>query len=205
MDMKRLVIPVAVAALLWFVMFSPRTGGLLNFWLAMSGAAVVLCATGAWLGGGLRKQFRFSLRDVAVGCASAAVLWCIFLAGDFFSSLLFDFARPQVHDIYRMKEGESPLLIGALLLLLIGPAEEIFWRGYVQRTLSARYGEWTALAVTALTYALVHVWSFNFMLIMAALVCGIFWGLLYRYNKNLLTLTLSHALWDVAVFILFPI
>jgi membrane protease YdiL (CAAX protease family) len=43
------------------------------------------------------------------------------------------------------------------------------------------------------------------MLIMAALVCGAFWGLLYMLNKNLLTVLVSHALWDVAVFILFPI
>jgi len=52
---------------------------------------------------------------------------------------------------------------------------------------------------------LVHIWSFNFMLIMSALVCGIFWGLLYKYNKNLVTLIVSHALWDVSVFVLFPI
>lgn len=173
--MKRLAVSAGIAALLWFAMFSPWTGGQLNFWLVMSGAAVVLCVMGVWPGHGFRKQFRFSVTDVAAGCISAAVLWGIFCAGDFFSSLLFDFARPQVDDIYRMKADENPLLVGALLVLLIGPAEEIFWRGYMQRTLAARYGEWTALAVTALTYALIHVWSFNFMLMMAALVCGVFW------------------------------
>ncbi|MGB4415561.1 MAG: CPBP family glutamic-type intramembrane protease [Paludibacter sp.] len=37
------------------------------------------------------------------------------------------------------------------------------------------------------------------------MVCGIFWGLLYKYNKNLVTLIISHAVWDVSVLILFPI
>lgn len=30
-----------------------------------------------------------------------------------------------------MKEGSSPVAIALLLLFLIGPAEEYFWRGYV--------------------------------------------------------------------------
>ncbi|OPZ01127.1 MAG: CAAX amino terminal protease self- immunity [Bacteroidetes bacterium ADurb.BinA395] len=104
-----------------------------------------------------------------------------------------------------MKEGENPLLLSLLLIFLIGPAEEIFWRGYVQRMLEPKFGSWVALIVTTLIYTLVHIWSFNFMLIMSAMVCGAFWGLLYKYNKNLVTLIVSHAVWDVSVFILFPI
>jgi len=130
---------------------------------------------------------------------------CRVYLGDFFSSLLFDFAKEQVGNIYQLKEGENPLILSLLLVLLVGPAEEIFWRGYIQRTLGAKYGEWTALIVTTLVYTLVHIWSFNFMLIMSAMVCGIFWGLLYKYNKNLVTLIISHAVWDVSVLILFPI
>ena len=203
--MNRLTLPVALAALLWFVMFSPWTGGALNFWCVMSVSAAILWMVSAWLGGGLRKQFRFTAKGVTVGVISAAVLWGIFYVGDALSALLFDFARPQVDHIYGMKEGTNAWLLGALLLLLIGPAEEIFWRGYVQRTLAAKYGEGMALTVTTLTYALVHVWSFNFMLIMAALVCGAYWGLLYRHCKNMTALVVSHALWDVAAFILFPL
>ena len=104
-----------------------------------------------------------------------------------------------------MKDGANPLLLSLLLAFVIGPAEEIFWRGYIQRSLIGKYGEWTALIATTIIYTLVHVWSFNFILIMAAMVCGIFWGLLYKYNKNLVTLIISHAVWDVSVFILFPI
>ena len=68
-----------------------------------------------------------------------------------------------------------------------------------------RFGEPRGWLFAALIYAAVHIWSFNFMLVMAALVCGIFWGLMYRYNKNLVPLVISHAVWDVAVFIVLPI
>ena len=126
--------------------------------------------------------------------------------GDKLSQLIFDFARPQVDTIYGMKDGESPWLLTALLLLLIGPAEEIFWRGYVQQSLSDRWNRNTGFVVTTLIYTVVHAGSFNFMLVMAAMVAGAAWGLLYRfYPERFSAIIISHALWDAAVFIWFPI
>ncbi|HOF97993.1 MAG TPA: type II CAAX endopeptidase family protein [Paludibacteraceae bacterium] len=205
MVMKRIIIPILIAIIFWFVMFSPWTKEYVNFWLTMTAAGITLTLMSAFLGKDFKKQFSLSLKDVLIGLGSAVVLYVVFFLGDFFSKLLFDFAKDQVGQIYMMKEGENPLLLSLLLILLIGPAEEIFWRGYVQRMLEPKFGSWMALIVTTLIYTLVHIWSFNFMLIMSAMVCGAFWGLLYKYNKNLVTLIVSHAVWDVSVFILFPI
>ena len=144
--------------------------------------------------------------NILWGIAIAVALWGVFWIGDKLSQLMFDFARPQVDTIYGMKEGESPWLLTALMLFLIGPAEEIFWRGYVQENLSKKWNANTGFVVTTLIYALVHAGSFNFMLIMAALVAGAAWGLLYRlFPKNFAAIIISHALWDVAVFVWFPI
>lgn len=203
--MKKIIIPFIVAALLWFVMFSPWTKEYVNFWITMGFSATILTGMSIFLGNNLKQQFSLSGKDLAIGVVSAAVLYVVFFLGNFFSTLLFDFAKEQVGTIYQMKEGENPLFLVLLLAILIGPAEEIFWRGFIQRTLIGKYGEWTALIATTLIYAFVHLWSFNFMLIMAAMVCGAFWGLLYKYNKNLVTIIVSHAVWDVCVFILFPI
>lgn len=204
--MKRLIVSVLIAAIMWFIMFSPFTGGIFNFWISMAVAAAVLWIVSIVNSNGLfLKQFHFSVKDILIGIASAAALWVVFFVGDYISALIFDFEKQQVGNIYNLKSGENPVFIGILLFLLIGPAEEIFWRGYVQRTLAAAKGEWQAMSITTIIYALVHIWSLNFMLIMAALVCGVFWGLLYRYNKNLVALVVSHSLWDVAVFLIFPI
>ncbi len=203
--MKKVIIPVLVAVLFWFVMFSPWTKDYVNFWITMGFAGATLTLMSTLLGDNFRKQFQFSVKDIFIGIASAVFLYFVFYFGEYFSTMLFDFARDQVDNIYSMKDGENKLYLGVLLLLLVGPAEEIFWRGYVQRMLIPKYGEWTALIVTTLIYTLVHIWSFNFMLIMAAMICGAFWGLLYKYNKNLVTLIISHAVWDVSVFILLPI
>ena len=136
----------------------------------------------------------------------AAVLWGVFWTGDKVSAMLFDFARPQVDAIYGIKQGASPWLLSVLMVALIGPAEEIYWRGYVQRTLSARLGANAGYAVATLCYALVHAGSCNFMLAMAALVAGVVWGGLYRlFPERFSAIVVSHALWDAAVFVWFPI
>ena len=205
--MKGLVFSIAAAACLWAVMFSPWTAPHVSFWLMMSLSAAVLSCLSFLLGGGWRRMFpSWKMSDIAAGVLVAVALWAVFWLGDRVSSLLFDFARPQVEAIYGIRSGASPWLLSALMLFLIGPAEEIFWRGYVQRTLSSCFGRNAGFAVATLLYAAVHIPSFNFMLVMAALVAGAAWGALYRFFPSRLpAIVISHALWDAAVFIWFPI
>ena len=210
--MKRLVLSVCIAALLWFVMFSPWTAPLLNFWWSMTASACVLIVLSLT---GNKKTLRslfpsLSLRElgceVILGIVIAVVLWGVFWVGDKASQWLFDFARPQVDTIYGMKEGNQPWLIALLLILIIGPAEELFWRGYVQRQLSQCWNPNLGFLVTTAIYTAVHIPSGNFMLIMAAMVCGICWGGLYRLMpQHFLAIVLSHALWDAAAFVWFPL
>ena len=211
--MKRIVLSIGVAAVLWFVMFSPWTGPRLNFWWAMTASAIVLmalalCGEGSPLSTIHQEVSPLSTlhHELLWGLVIAIVLWGVFWVGDWVSQLMFDFARPQVDSIYGMKEGSEAWLIGLLLLFIIGPAEELFWRGYVQRSLAVRWGANGAFVATTLVYALVHVWSMNFMLVMAALTCGVCWGGLYRlFPRHLPAIVVSHALWDAAAFVWFPI
>jgi len=201
-----LAVSLCVAAALWFVMFSPWTDTGLNFWLLMSVSAALLCAM-AFAGRRVwADELRLSWRELAVGLLIAAALWGVFWLGDKVSAALFDFARPQVDAIYGLKSGQSGWCVGLLLLFLIGPAEELFWRGYVQHGLVARLGANGGFIAALLLYTLVHVWSLNIMLLLSALVCGGAWGLLYRlFPRRLGALVISHAVWDCAVFVLFPI
>lgn len=204
--MKKLTGTIIIAAILWFVMFSQWTSPHINFWYMMALSAGVLTGLSFTFRKDWKSQFKFDIKDVALGFGSAIVLWGVFYLGNEISGLLFDFAHPQVNDVYAMKDGQNQITLALALLFWIGPAEEIFWRGYVQRTLSeSKLGNMKAFIITTLIYAVVHIWAFNFMLFMAALICGAFWGFIYMKNRNLLTVLISHAIWDVAVFILFPI
>ena len=86
----------------------------------------------------------------------------------------------------------------------MGPAEEIYWHGFVQRTFSRRFGAVAGVLLTAIIYAAVHVVALNGMLVIAAAVCGLFWGWLYQREQSLVPVIFSHSLWDVLVFVLFP-
>lgn len=196
---------MAVAAALWFLMFSPWTKGLLNFWYTMAASGIVLSALSVRYGRDWFHDVHISLRSLLLGLAIAFVLWWVFWTGDKVSQLLFGFARPQVDLIYGMKGSTPPAVIGALLLCVIGPAEEIFWRGFVQRRLMQRYGMNAGFVVATLCYTLIHIWSFNLMLVLAAMVCGILWGGIYRlWPRAFFPLLLSHAVWDCAAFVVFP-
>lgn len=211
-DWLKLGTAILAAALLWFYMFSPWTHGAPNFWIVMSFSAVALMSLGLGFTPDRKELLNVEnpVCQLIGGIILAFALWGIFWIGDKASAWLFDFARPQVENVYSMKAGLPQWLIGLLLVFLIGPAEELFWRGYVQRTLSRLIGgnhpaDLAFLATTAI-YALVHIWSFNFMLVMAALVAGAVWGFIYRLSpKALPALVVSHALWDVLVFIILPI
>lgn len=204
--MRKLIFTLLLAAVLWTVMFSPLTAPYVNFWWMMTASALTLSVLSTCFNPGWWKEVQWSISNVLLGVLIAAVLWGVFWTGDKVSSWLFDFARPQVNLIYGMKEGESPWLLSVLMLFLIGPAEEIFWRGYVQRTFSRRWNPNIGFAVATALYALVHAGSCNFMLLMAALVAGVVWGGLYRlFPERMAAIIVSHAVWDVAVFIWFPI
>lgn len=204
--MKRVPAGIGIAAVLWFFMFSPWTRPHMNFWVAMPVAAVVLTAIATRFFTEPVPDLRIDLKSILSGIFLAAVLWGIFWTGDKLSQSLFRFARPQVDLIYGLKASTDSVLIALLLLLVIGPAEEIFWRGFVQKRCMEAFGPDRGFLLATAAYTSIHIWSFNFMLVMAALVCGLFWGLLYRLRpKQLFPLILSHALWDVAAFVVFPI
>lgn len=204
--MKKTILTIILAFILWTIMFSPWTAPHVNFWWMMTGSACTLSILATIFAPGWWKRVKLTPTDVLLGIAIAAALWGVFWIGDKLSQLMFNFARPQVDLIYGMKDGESMWLLTVLMLFLIGPAEEIFWRGYIQQNLSQRWNPNIGFIVTTAIYALVHAGSLNFMLTMAAMAAGAAWGVLYRFFPNRFgAIIVSHAVWDVAVFIWFPI
>lgn len=204
--MNKLTGIILLAVLLWTLMFSPWTAPYIPFWWMMTASALTLSLLAGYFGPPWWKDLNWKFSNLLSGIGIAALLWGIFWLGNKIAVYLFDFAQPQIALIYGMKHGQSSWLLIVLMLFLIGPAEEIVWRGYIQRSLSERWSPNTGFITATLLYSLVHVPSLNIMLILAAAVAGTVWGLFYRFFPDkLISLIISHALWDVAVFILFPI
>ena len=205
--MKKLGIPILIAFGLWFIMFSPWTSPYLNFWISMLFSASVLLFMSFTHRKDWKNEFRFDWKSILLGVVSAGLLWLIFYIGNQVSTWLFDFAKPQISSIYNLRSGTKSAFIALELFLIVGPAEVVFWQGLVQSKMMKELGDIKGYILTTLIYSIVHISSFNFMLIMAAMVCGAFWGFMYMIFKprNLAPLLISHALWDVMVFIVLPI
>ena len=208
-DRYSFLIPVTVALVLFSPMFVIRSIGGFDFWWWMSTNLIVVTSLSFWLDKSfaihLKTDLSANLKSKALwGILSAAVLYLVFFAGNYFSRLLFDFAGEGIDGVYQFKGDAHGIRIALLMLVIIGPGEEIFWRGFLQRYLQIRLGKWGGFIAGAILYTGVHVFTGNIMLILAALFAGIFWGWMYMRHNSVFMNSVSHTLWDITVFILVP-
>lgn len=180
-----------------------------DFWWWLAANIAVCTAAGAWRNAEFLRVLRKDLsedvpRKLLYGLLSAAFLYLFFFVGNKLSRLLFPWAGAGIDGVYAFKGGAAALRIGLLMALVIGPGEELFWRALLQGGLEAERGLFTAFLLAAALYTGVHLFSFNPMLVIAAAVCGLYWGLLWLVFRSPLLNMVSHTLWDISVFLLFP-
>ena len=204
---KYCIILLLLAVIFWVEMFALKN---FNFWFEMIIAAGLLAGVSVYFNHKVGPDINFRLyywenKYLLIGIISAALLYLVFFTGDKISNLIFNFANSQVNGVYSNKTQLDPAVIGLLLFFFIGPAEEIFWRGFVQDTLAHKFGENKGWLIASLIYGGVHIIAFNFMLFMAALICGFFWGYIFKKYKSLWPGIISHALWDLTIFVLLPV
>jgi len=190
---------VLLAVIGWAFTFGLPAG---NFWVKIGCTVAVI--TGYALAC-RRPRIKFSIREVLLGVASAAVLYGVFWVGNAVSPYVVPEAHAQVKGIYGLGEGTRRVWIALLLLFVTGPGEEIFWRGFLQEAWMRKWGRWRGFWAATALYGGVHLFSMNPMLIGAACVAGAFWGLQYLWRRNLASLIVSHALWSAVIFALLPI
>lgn len=147
----------------------------------------------------------FNARAFIIGLISAAILYLMFWSGKAISTTIFSFAGQQIGGIYDKGTGTPMWVIALLLFFITGPCEELYWRGYLQDNLMQRFGPGQGWVLATIIYAGVHIWSLNFMLIGAAGVAGAFWGAMYWRLKNLGPVIISHSIWSMVIFAVFPI
>jgi len=174
-----------------------------QFWSRMTATGTVLGSLARVANPSLRRT-QIGPREVTLGLASAAALYGTFKLGDRFARRFVPGGSDQIGDIYSLRDLEPRGETAARLVAVIGPAEELFWRGLVQEALMRRYGRWTGAAMAAVAYSAVHVTSGNFTLMGAAGVAGAHWCALYAAGVPIGALIVSHCAWDVWIFLVQP-
>lgn len=173
-----------------------------RFWSRMTRTGAGMAATGL-LGSRAARRARIRPRDVVAGAGSGAILYLVFRAGDPIARRLLPRGDAEIRGLYELG-ALRPRPELAARLALVGPAEELFWRGFVQDALMARHGRWRGAAFATIAYAGAHVVTGNLVLVVAAGVAGAQWSALYAAGMPLGALAVSHAAWDLWIFLVRP-
>jgi len=190
---------VALAVVCWAFSFGAAW---VNFWVKISLSVTLLCLYSFMH---QKPKLRFTLNTVTVGGMAALVLYGIFCLGNAAAPYILPGAGGQVGEIYALGTGTNGAVLFLLLLLITGPGEEIFWRGFLQERMMHRFGDARGYAVTTALYGGVHLFSMNVILVTAAVLAGAFWGGLYLWKRDLAPVIVSHALRSAFAFVIFPI
>lgn len=135
-------------------------------------------------------------RDIPLGFLIAAGLYLIFQVGDRQARKVMPRGGEQIKEIYDLKHMRPQQEIALRLGTIIGPAEELFWRGWLRR----RAGWLPAAAL----YGAVHLASGNMTLIGAASVAGLYWSALAAMGAPMGALIVSHSIWDIWILLVQP-
>jgi membrane protease YdiL (CAAX protease family) len=161
-----------------------------------------MTATGLVLGGfalaneRAARRLAIGPREIGLGLASAAGLYAVFQIGDRAARQVMPRGGQEIGEIYALRSLRPKEELAGRLGFVIGPAEELFWRGFVQ----GRTGFLTATAL----YGGAHLVTGNATLIGAATVAGAYWGLLRALGMPLGALVVSHVAWDIWIFLIAP-
>ena len=198
MPKKRIILGIVLAFILWYLVFLSNL--LYSFWFRVTGASIVLMLYAKYYKEKKIEILCFSLVKVILGIFSGFALYSLFFIG-------FSVFKPFVSDgavnVYRFRS-ELSLTIPAILLFITSFCEESFWIAFIQENLFKLYGRF-GIIITSLLYALIHLPTFNYPLVFAALIAGLYWGLLYFYTNSFWVVVFSHIVWTELIFVLVPL
>jgi membrane protease YdiL (CAAX protease family) len=143
------------------------------------------------------ERFVWSTRDALWGTAAAVPLIALFLL----------MIRWPIGPLARVKafceEDIVPLFDKsswselALIALVAGVGEEMLFRGVIQASLADRLGTYWGVALASILFGVLHPISVTYVIITALL--GSYLGTIWVLNDNLLTVMVTHAVYDFAV------
>jgi len=205
----RLDLPIAVVS--WLLGFA--WVGLAGNWTPLAVLAVL--AAGRMVLGDpeTRRLLRLRGGDLVLGVAGAAVMVSVTYGLYGLLAAAFPALPAATRGLYGVLNaaGYRPPALAALVLL-VSACEEVVWRGRplagaVAAAGPRRLGGRAVLrvAAVALLYGAASLASGSVLLGALAAACGFGWGLLRVAGRSLWPAILTHAAWDVAILVGWPL
>ncbi|WLR53692.1 type II CAAX endopeptidase family protein [Mesobacillus subterraneus] len=195
---RRLILGILIAHLLLFFTFEDKD----VFWYIFTASMLVLISYSI-----IHEEIEdntSTLTYLTVGVASGLGLFGFFWLGSFLIEML---NLPIANQISRLYSRFSPELFWhyLVLVLILAPGEEIFWRGFIQKRLSKYFSMKVSIGLSVMLYASVHFYSGEFILVLAAIIAGLAWSTLYAWKRSLPLVIVSHIVFDLLLFVFIPL
>lgn len=138
------------------------------------------------------------LKDIIWGLAAGVAMVPVMLGLTFYDLVSSGFGPPSTPlgalDIFWL----GMTCIG--IIVIVAPAEEVLFRGFVQNSLDAHYGNLAGLLAASVVFGLAHL---NPLVGVAHTIGGIVLGLLFqRLGRRVTGPVVAHATYDCLIFIL---
>ncbi|MEH7380666.1 CPBP family intramembrane glutamic endopeptidase [Bacillus sp. JJ1533] len=175
----------------------------LPFWVIFTISFFLLSAAAITFG-----KFDFkppSIVNIAVAILSGLLMYGLFYIGKSGSAILFPNELTNVTHLYRKIQPHLSWHFVALFLIII-PGEELFWRGFIQKKIEAKFeNKQLVIVISSLLYMSANIYTFNPLFLLATFAGGVVWGTLYMWQHNILLTILSHLVFNLFLLVLFPI
>lgn len=167
------------------------------FWYLYSGTALVMIALSI-TSSERDEQLPMQLH-LLKGIGSGVLMYGLFFIGYTSTEWLPGEVNQTISNLFYQLKPENLWQLAVLILIII-PAEEIFWRGFIQRKLHQYFSSTISIFITAVLSGSVFYFSGEWIWMAAAFVGALYWGILYAWKRSLPMLILSHLTFDLLFF-----
>jgi uncharacterized protein len=185
-------------------------------WLPFAVAGLLLAAFSIVSDPSARSLLRPTLPRAGIGIAGAVVMIGGTYGGFSLLRLLVPSIEAQTRSLYvLLHSGDVSDFQRASLIVLVASAEEVLFRGALFDRQSANQArrlacdsDRSSLARIALfggLYAAPAAASASPLLVVVALICGLYWGWLRTISGSLFAPILAHVAWDLSILVVCPL
>lgn len=192
---------IGLAFVFWYFTFNTDLMG--GFWsrIALSVGVLSMYAYFTQPNDMLKNVKDINVKLVTLGVFSGLGLYVLFYVG---YNVFKPFLQQGAMNVYLLTDEALAWYI-AVILVFTSFCEEFFWRGFVQRNLMNALGRWNGFISSTAFYTLIHVFTSNIPLIIAAMIAGLWWGLLYILTRSIWLTITSHIVWTELILLFLPL
>jgi len=141
---------------------------------------------------------------IVFGIGYGTLTYGIIAAGFKLFSLFTDQTALSVEDFLR-DYGPNTIWHYLLLMFVVAPGEELFWRGFVQQKLKTYMSPFLAVISASLLFGLSLSFSGFWLGVLAACFSGLIWGLLYEWKRSMPLIIIAHITMTILLFLILPL